>query len=115
MLSCVTGREVGARHVPSKILALIASARDMARLDRPEGRLVKVHAVNLEEEEPGWAGGERVLTVYASYTLWRTLVSPLRGTVLEYSPCVGVCANRYYNRYLLPVGPSSAVAQVTVH
>ena len=53
MLSCVTGREVGARHVPSKILALIASARDMARLDRPEGRLVKVHAVNLEEEEPG--------------------------------------------------------------
>ena len=53
MLRCVTGREGRSKTCPEQIGALIASARDMARLDRLEGRLVKVRAVNLEEEEPG--------------------------------------------------------------
>ena len=92
----MTGREGRSKTCPEQTGALIASARDMARLDRPEGRLVKVRAVNLMEEEPGWAGGERELTVYASYALWRTLVSPL-SAVSPLRGTVRACANRYYH------------------
>ena len=36
---------------------LIASGRYTVRLDGPEGRLVKVRAANVEEEEEDWTGG----------------------------------------------------------
>ena len=52
------GREGRSETCPEQIGALVASARNMARLDRLEGQLVKdkVRAVNLEEEGPGWGG-----------------------------------------------------------
>ena len=36
---------------------VIASGRYTVRLDGPEGRLVKVRVVNVEEEEDDWTGG----------------------------------------------------------
>ena len=36
---------------------VVASGRYTVRLDGPEGRLVKVRAANVEEEDDDWAGG----------------------------------------------------------
>ena len=105
----MTGREGRSKTCPEQTGALIASARDMARLDRPEGRLVKVRAVNLMEEEPGWAGGERELTVYASYALWRTLVSPLYHRCVVQSVRVPTGTTTGTTRRYLAVAPVTVV------